>query len=68
MQTAGIIAGMESVYGIILAALVLKMPPTARELIGGAIALGVSLYTTISENGGNWPVAPAFFIKIFKFF
>ena len=50
MQTAGIIAGMESVYGIILAALVLKMPPTARELIGGAIVLGVSLYTTISEN------------------
>ena len=50
VQTAGIIAGMESVYGIILAALVLKMPPTARELIGGAIVLGVSLYTTISEN------------------
>ena len=49
-RTAGIIAGMESVYGIILAALVLKMPPTARELIGGAIVLGVSLYTTISEN------------------
>ena len=44
------IAGMESVYGIILAALVLKMPPTARELIGGAIVLGVSLYTTILEN------------------
>ena len=50
VQTAGIIAGMESVYGIILAALVLKMPPTAREFIGGAIVLGVSLYTTISEN------------------
>ena len=50
VQTAGIIAGMESVYGIVLAALVLGMLPTARELIGGAIVLGVSLYTTISEN------------------
>ena len=52
VQTAGIIAGMESVYGIVLAALVLGILPTARELIGGAIVLGVSLYTTVSENKG----------------
>lgn len=53
VQTAGIIAGMETVYGIALAALLLGDMPSVRELIGAAIVLGASLYTTLSEKKGE---------------
>lgn len=45
-QTAGIIAGMESVYGILFAWLLLGAAPTLRECIGGAIILGTAYAAT----------------------
>ncbi|MDL2298184.1 DMT family transporter [Synergistaceae bacterium OttesenSCG-928-D05] len=45
-QTAGLIAGLESVYGIAAAALLLGEIPTAGELIGGAVILGTAFLST----------------------
>ncbi|MCE5235952.1 MAG: DMT family transporter [Clostridiaceae bacterium] len=42
-QTAGILSGMETVYGILFAFLLLGAVPTARELIGGGVILSVTL-------------------------
>ncbi len=50
VRTAGIISGMESVYGILLAMLLLCEIPGIREISGGMIILGVTLYSTISAN------------------
>ena len=50
-QTAGIIAGMETVYGIFFAFLLLGEIPTARELVGGAVILGVALLTSLDKKG-----------------
>lgn len=51
VQTAGIISGgMESVYGIILAFLLLGEPPTTRELIGGIVVIAVTVYTTLANS------------------
>lgn len=49
-QTAGIISGMETVYGIIYALLFLKEIPSARELVGGAVILGVAMYSSLKTN------------------
>lgn len=49
-QTAGIIAGMETVYGIFFAFALLGEIPTARELIGGAVILGTSLITSLDKS------------------
>lgn len=49
-QTAGIISGMETVYGIIYALIFLGEMPTARELLGGVIILGVALITSLSKH------------------
>ena len=40
-QTAGIISGMETVYGILYALLFLGEVPTIRELAGGIVILGI---------------------------
>jgi len=51
VQTAGIISGgMESVYGIILAFLLLGEPPTVREMIGGCVVIAVTVYTTVVNS------------------
>lgn len=50
VQTAGIISGLESVYGIIAAMIILHEIPTGKELIGGAIILGVVFYTTLQSE------------------
>lgn len=50
VRTAGIISGMETVYSIILASLLLAEFPSVRELIGGAIILGVVMYTTLKTE------------------
>ncbi|RHR20600.1 DMT family transporter [Clostridium sp. AF19-22AC] len=46
VQTAGIISGLESVYGIIAAFLFLCEKPGIKELAGGVIILGVVFYST----------------------
>lgn len=46
VQTAGIISGLESVYGIIAAFLFLGEKPGIKELAGGAVILGVVFYST----------------------
>ena len=50
VQTAGIISGMETVYGIVFAMILLQDMITARELIGGAVILGASVYKTLKEK------------------
>ncbi len=49
-QTAGIIASLESVYGIISAALILGEIPSLRELVGGAVILGTAAYSTLRSS------------------
>ena len=49
-QTAGIIASLESVYGIISAALILGEIPSLRELVGGAVILGTAAYSTLMSS------------------
>lgn len=49
-QTAGIIAGMETVYGIFFAFALLGEVPTARELIGGAVILSTSIITSLDKS------------------
>lgn len=49
-QTAGMIASLESVYGIIFAALILSEIPSSRELLGGAIILGTATYSTLRSS------------------
>ncbi|MDR0853960.1 MAG: DMT family transporter [Clostridiales Family XIII bacterium] len=53
VQTASIITGMEPVYGIVLAIILLHEPPGVREIIGGVIVFSVTLYSTLSaaRNG-----------------
>ena len=48
-QTASLIASLEPVYGIIFAALLLGEVPSPRTLLGGAIILGVVLYSSLSN-------------------
>lgn len=49
-QTAGIISGMETVYGIVYAFILLREVPSVRELIGGAVILGVALATSLEKS------------------
>ena len=46
-QTAGLVSGMETVYGILYALVLLGEAPTGRELVGGALILGVSLAASL---------------------
>ena len=50
VQTAGIISGMESVYSIIFALVLLHEVPGVRELLGGLVILGVAIYSSIINN------------------
>lgn len=49
-QTAGVISGMETVYGILFAFLFLKEVPGYRELIGGIIILGVVIFSSLTSS------------------
>lgn len=49
-QTAGVIASLETVYGILSAALVLGEVPSARELAGGALILGMAVCSTLKSS------------------
>ncbi|MDO4442865.1 MAG: DMT family transporter [Slackia sp.] len=53
VRTAGIITGLESVYGVIAALLFLGEVPGVREIIGGAIILAVALYSTLASTRSN---------------
>lgn len=50
VQTAGIISGMETVYGIVFAMILLGNMVTLREVIGGAIILSAAAYKTVKES------------------
>lgn len=49
-QTAGLISGMETVYGILYALVLLSEIPTAREIIGGLVILSVGLYSSLKPD------------------
>ena len=49
-QTAGVIASLETVYGILSAALVLGEVPSARELAGGALILCMAVCSTLKSS------------------
>lgn len=49
-QTAGIIAGLESFYGIIFAVIILNEIPSLRELAGGLIILSTALVSTLMSS------------------
>ena len=48
-QTAGLISGMETVYGILYALMLLGEVPSVREVIGGIIILSVALYSSLKK-------------------
>lgn len=49
-QTAGIISGMETVYGILFAFIFLREVPGIRELIGGIIILGTAIFSSLAPS------------------
>lgn len=52
-QTAGIISGLETVYGILFALLFLGEIPSPRELIGGAVILGVAVFSSCIPSASS---------------
>lgn len=50
VQTASIIASLESVYGILFAVLLLKEIPSLRTIIGGLIILGAAFYVSMHSQ------------------
>lgn len=49
-QTAGMIAGLESVYGIAAAAVFLGEIPSLNEFAGGVLILSAALYSTLKAS------------------
>lgn len=49
-QTAGIVSGMETVYGILYALILLGEIPSIRELAGGVVILGVAMYSSLKAK------------------
>ncbi len=47
ISTAGIIAGLEAVYAIVFASMLLREIPTANEIVGGLVVLSVATYMTL---------------------
>lgn len=54
-QIAGVISGMETVYGILFAFLFLREIPGPRELIGGVIILGVAIFSSLTSSKNDVP-------------
>lgn len=50
VQRAGIISGMETVYSIIFAFILLQEMPSIKELFGGLIILGVAFYSSVCKS------------------
>ncbi len=53
-QTAGVVSSMESVYGIVLALMILGEMPSLNEIMGGSIILAVTLFA--SFGAGDRPL------------
>lgn len=49
-QTLGLISGMETVYGILYAFFLLSEVPSIQEMVGAAVILGVSCYSSLSST------------------
>lgn len=49
-KTASVIVGMESLYGIFFAALLLAEIPSIRTILGGTIVLAASLYASLTTH------------------
>lgn len=49
-QTTSIILGLEAVYGILLAMILLNETPSLRTILGGTVILATSAYATFSKN------------------
>ena len=49
-QTAGIVAGMETVYGILFAFVFIGEVPSVREIIGGIVILSVAALASLRKN------------------
>lgn len=54
-QTAGVVSSMESVYGIVLALVILGEIPTLNEILGGSIILAVTLVASVGTK--NRPIS-----------
>jgi len=52
VSTAGIISGLEAVYSIVLALILLREVPMMNEIAGGVIVLIVAAYMTILKENG----------------
>ena len=50
VQTAGIISGMETVYSIVFAYILLHETLGMKELLGGLIIFGVALYSSVERG------------------
>jgi drug/metabolite transporter (DMT)-like permease len=50
VSTAGIISGLEAVYAIILASILLRESPMLNEIIGGLIVITVAGYITLFKE------------------
>ena len=49
-QTAGLISGLETVYGIVYAWILLGEIPTVREIVGGVVILSVAVFTSLQKE------------------
>lgn len=49
-QTAGVISGLETVYGIVYALLFLGEVPGPREVLGGVVILGAALFSSLRPS------------------
>lgn len=47
VQTAGIVSGMESIYGIVLAFILLQEMPGIKEIVGCVVIFGVIMYQSM---------------------
>ncbi len=56
-QTASIMFGLEPVYGVIFAWLLLSETPAARTIYGGALICGAIVWTSLQGKGGGRSVA-----------
>ena len=50
VSTAGVISGLEAVYAIILASVLLKEIPALNEITGGLVVIVLAGYMTVSKN------------------